>query len=60
MVIELTGSRSEIAFLPSLVDDPQQRQADITLARAELDWSPKTPLREGLSHTIAYFSELKR
>jgi UDP-glucuronate decarboxylase len=59
-IIELTGSHSEIAFLPSLVDDPQQRQADITLARTRLDWSPRTPLREGLSRTIAYFAELKR
>jgi len=60
VIIELTGSRSEISFLPSLVDDPQQRQADITLARSKLDWSPQVPLREGLRRTVQYFAELNR
>ena len=33
-VLEVTGSKSEIAFEPLPVDDPTQRRPDITLARA--------------------------
>ncbi len=57
-VIALTGSRSKIVYndLPS--DDPRRRRPDISLAEAVLNWSPAVPLREGLSHTIAYFREL--
>jgi UDP-glucuronate decarboxylase len=58
LVLELTGSRSEIDFLPLPVDDPQHRRPDITYAKATLDWAPRTPLREGLGHTIAYFDRL--
>jgi len=54
-VIELTGSKSEIVHLELPQDDPRQRQPDITLAKKELDWEPKTELREGLRKTIAYF-----
>ncbi|MFT6864923.1 MAG: UDP-glucuronate decarboxylase [Akkermansiaceae bacterium] len=54
-VIELTGSKSEIVHLELPQDDPRQRQPDITLAKKELDWEPKTELREGLKKTIAYF-----
>lgn len=55
MVIELTGSASEIAFEPLPQDDPSQRRPDITLAMEHLDWKPSTPLREGLVPTIDYF-----
>jgi UDP-glucuronate decarboxylase len=34
------------------------RQPDITLAKKELDWSPKIELEEGLSKTIAYFKKM--
>jgi UDP-glucuronate decarboxylase len=57
-VRELTGSRSEVAYLPLPQDDPRQRQPDIGLARRELDWEPKVALREGLKPTIAYFERL--
>ena len=57
-VKELTNSRSEIRFEQLPVDDPRQRQPDITLAREKLGWEPKVPLRQGLEKTIAYFSEL--
>ena len=59
MVIELTGSRSKLAFKPLPADDPRQRQPDITLARARLAWEPKVPLREGLARTIAYFKSIR-
>ncbi len=57
-VIELTGSTSQITFMPLPSDDPVQRQPDISLARRQLDWEPKIHLREGLQKTIAYFDEL--
>jgi UDP-glucuronate decarboxylase len=57
-VIEMTGSRSRIVHLPLPQDDPRQRQPDISLARALLAWTPRTPLKEGLVHTIAYFETL--
>jgi dTDP-glucose 4,6-dehydratase len=53
LVVEVTGSRSEIVFEALPVDDPQQRQPDITRARDLLGWEPKVDLREGLEKTIA-------
>jgi UDP-glucuronate decarboxylase len=58
LVIELTGSRSKIRFLPLPVDDPRQRQPDIGSALRELNWKPRTALRDGLAKTIAYFEDL--
>ena len=58
LVIDLTGSRSTICFRPLPIDDPRQRQPDITKAKTILDWEPRTPLREGLTKTITYFDEL--
>jgi UDP-glucuronate decarboxylase len=55
IVIELTGSRSEIQYLPPVPEDPKQRQADISLARSVLGWQPRTSLRDGLARTIEYF-----
>ena len=57
-VLELTGSVSNLQFQTIPVDDPKQRQPDISLARQELDWAPKVQLREGLRHTIDYFDKL--
>jgi UDP-glucuronate decarboxylase len=60
LVLELTGSRSEIQYGPLPSDDPTQRCPDISLARSTLDWEPRTPLDEGLKHTIDYFDDLLR
>ncbi len=57
-VLELTGSRSRLEFKPLPCDDPRQRRPDITLACAELEWEPTTPLRDGLLRTIEYFDAL--
>ncbi len=57
-VIRLTGSRSQIRYLPLPEDDPSQRQPDIRLAREKLDWEPKIELDEGLKKTILYFDEM--
>ena len=53
LVIEVTGSRSEIIFEALPVDDPKVRQPDITLAKEILGWEPTVDLREGLGRTIA-------
>jgi UDP-glucuronate decarboxylase len=58
MVIEITGSRSEIVRKPLPGDDPKQRQPDITKAREKLGWEPKVPARDGLTRTVAYFRAL--
>jgi UDP-glucuronate decarboxylase len=58
IVIELTGSKSTLTFLPLPQDDPKQRQPDIRLAREALKWEPAIPLRQGLERTIAYFDAL--
>ena len=55
MVIEKTGSTSELVFQPLPQDDPMQRKPDISLAKELIDWTPKVPLEEGLEETIAYF-----
>ena len=60
LVIEMTGAGSKIENRPLPVDDPRQRQPNITLAAKHLDWKPSTQLREGLSKTIAYFDDLLR
>ena len=54
-VIDLCGSRSRISYQTLPPDDPRQRKPDISLATKELGWKPRTPLREGLQKTIAYF-----
>ena len=59
-ILELTGSRSPLVHEPLPVDDPRQRQPDITLARDTLGWEPTIPLKAGLTRTIAYFDKLLR
>mgnify|MGYP003109672271 CR=1 FL=1 len=59
LVIELTGSSSEIIYKPLPADDPKQRQPDLTVAKRELGWSPKVKLREGLQNTVAYFDSIR-
>lgn len=58
LVIEMTGSKSQLKFLPLPQDDPMQRKPVIDLAKKELDWEPKVDLRAGLVKTIDYFDKL--
>jgi len=58
MIIELTGSNSEIVFEALPVDDPQVRQPDITRARELLGWEPEIDFREGLRRTIEHYREI--
>ena len=57
-VIEITGSRSSIVFLPLPADDPQQRRPDISLAKSALHWEPTIRLEAGLVRTIEYFRSI--
>ncbi len=57
-IIQLTGSKSKLVFMPLPTDDPKQRQPDITLAKENLGWQPKVNLEDGLKETIAYFKKL--
>ncbi len=58
-IIAMTGSKSEICFLPLPQDDPIQRRPDISLAKETLDgWSPVVELEAGLEKTIKYFDHL--
>jgi len=58
IVIELTGSSSEVVHEALPVDDPMQRQPDITKASTLLGWEPTVDLREGLRRTIEHFAAL--
>ncbi len=55
VVLEVTGSDSEITFEPLPVDDPTKRRPDISLARRELGWRPEIDLREGLARTYEWY-----
>ena len=55
VVLEVTGSDSQVVYEPLPVDDPTQRRPDISQARERLGWEPKIDLREGLSSTAAWF-----
>ncbi len=54
-VIDMTNSKSKLTLKPLPLDDPKQRQPDITLAKKELNWEPKIKLEDGLKDTIKYF-----
>lgn len=54
-IIQMTGTKSQIAFKPLPQDDPKVRQPDITKARTKLGWEPKVSLDEGLSKTLEFF-----
>ena len=57
LIIKLCKSSSEIIFKELPLDDPVQREPDITLAKEKLGWQPVTPLEDGLIKTIEYFKK---
>jgi len=57
-IIEITGSRSRIIFLPLPPNDPKVRRPDITKAKKILAWEPKISRREGLRRTLQYFQKI--
>jgi UDP-glucuronate decarboxylase len=54
-ILRKVGGRSKICFKPLPLDDPRQRQPDISKAKTLLAWQPTVSLDDGLEPTIAYF-----
>lgn len=54
LVLELANSPCGIELHPLPQDDPTRRRPDITRARSRLGWSPRVPVREGISRTIEW------
>jgi dTDP-glucose 4,6-dehydratase len=50
--------KNKIIYKPLPVDDPKQRQPDISRARTLLDWEPKVSRADGLKITLDYFKSL--
>jgi dTDP-glucose 4,6-dehydratase len=59
-VLRLTGSHVKIVYKPLPVDDPKQRQPDITKAKQLLGWEPKVTRTDGLKKTYEYFKSLPK
>jgi dTDP-glucose 4,6-dehydratase len=57
-IIKLTGTKQQIIYKPLPVDDPKQRQPDITRAKQLLGWEPTVSRAEGLKITYEYFKSL--
>lgn len=59
-ILALTGNKVKIVYKPLPVDDPKQRQPDITKAKTLLGWEPKVKRKEGLKITYEYFKALPK
>ncbi len=57
-IIALTGTKQKVVYKPLPVDDPQQRQPDISLAKEKLNWQPKVNRQDGLRITYEWFRQL--
>ena len=57
-IIQLTGTNQKVIYKDLPVDDPKQRQPDITKAKEILSWEPKVTRSEGLKITYDYFKRL--
>ena len=57
-ILSLTGNKVKIIYQPLPVDDPKQRQPDISKAKQLLGWEPKVNRKEGLKITYDYFKSL--
>jgi UDP-glucuronate decarboxylase len=58
LVLLETQSSSTLTTQPLPQDDPKQRRPDISIAEAQLGWSPRLPLKDGLKPTVEYFRTL--
>ena len=54
-IIKLTGTKQKIIYQDLPVDDPKQRQPDISKAKELFDWEPKVNRTEGLKITYEHF-----
>ncbi len=55
LVLEVSGSTSQIVFRERPPDDPDRRRPDISKAKKILGWEPKTGVREGIQRTVEWF-----
>lgn len=60
MIVDLTGSSSNIIYKELPDDDPKRRKPDISKAQIKLNWNPVVSLKEGLFKTISYFENKMR
>jgi len=54
-IVSIVGADSSVSMKPLPLDDPRQRQPDITLARSLIGWDPRVDLATGLTATVDYF-----
>ena len=59
-IIRLTGTTQKVIYKDLPVDDPKQRQPDITIARNLLGWEPKVSRQDGLRITYDFFRNLPK
>lgn len=59
-IIKLTNTTQKVIYKDLPVNDPMQRQPDITLAKKLLNWEPKVDRTEGMKKTFAYFQSLSQ
>lgn len=57
LIVEITGSGSQMQFMPRPTDDPEVRVPDITLASTRLGWWPQVAMKNGLVRTIEWFEQ---
>ena len=57
-ILALTGNKVKIVYKPLPIDDPKQRQPNISKAKSILGWEPKVDRKEGLKITYDYFRSL--
>jgi len=57
-IVDATKSKSKIVYASLPSDDPKQRCPDISLAKSQLSWEPKTNLEDGIRKTVDYFRNL--
>jgi GDP-L-fucose synthase len=60
MIGEAMGYRGRFVFDATKPNGQPRRALDTTRARARLGWSARTPLRDGLARTIAWWRENRR
>jgi dTDP-glucose 4,6-dehydratase len=59
-IIKMTGTDQKVIYKDLPVDDPKQRQPDITRAKEILGWEPKVDRKEGLAITYDYFKSFSK
>ncbi len=58
LIADVTGERPAVDYVPGRVLDVPANVLDVTRARGDLGWSPRTGLAEGIAHTWAWIRTL--